>query len=62
MKAPICPFKVTLGRLLGKSAYKVDFLWDKWILYKRFLLYLGINPALGLIILKMLGESRLWWD
>ena len=39
MKAPICPFKVTLGRLLSKSAYKVDFLWDKLMLYKRFLLY-----------------------
>ena len=22
------PFEVTLGRLLSKSAYKVDFLWD----------------------------------
>ena len=39
MKAPICPSKVTLGRLLSKSAYKVDFLWDKWLLNKRFLLY-----------------------
>ena len=33
------PFKVTLGRLLSKTAYKIDFFWDKRILYKRFLLY-----------------------
>ena len=39
IKALIRPFSVTLGWLLGKSAYKGDFLWDKWLLYKRFLLY-----------------------
>ena len=36
----MCLFRLTLNRLLSKSAYKVDFLWDKWLLYKRFLLYL----------------------
>ena len=36
--------RVPLGRLLSKSAYKVDFLWDKWLLYKRFLLYKNCTP------------------
>ena len=31
-----------IGRLLSKSAYKVDLIWDKHILYKRFLLYIRI--------------------
>ena len=39
VKAQICLYRVSLGRLLSKSAYKVDFLWDIWLLYKRFLLY-----------------------
>ena len=38
-------FKVALGRLLSKSAYKVDFLRDKRILYKRFLLYCLFFPS-----------------
>ena len=39
VKSLINPFRVTLRRLLSKFAYKVDFLWYKWLLYKRFLLY-----------------------
>ena len=36
------PLLSNLGRLLSKSAYKVDFIWDKSILYIRFLVYLTI--------------------
>ena len=28
--------ETALGQLLSKSAYKVDFLSDNWILYKQF--------------------------
>ena len=44
------PLRVTLGRLLSKSAYKVDFLWDKRILYKR-----AVSTVLGEIIQSAKG-------
>ena len=52
----MCPFKVTLCRLLSKSAYKVDFLSNKCILYKRFLLY---RICIGIISKK---QRRMYLD
>ena len=39
IRPPTCPSTVTFGNLLSKSAYNVDVLWEKWILYKMFIVY-----------------------
>ena len=35
--ADLC--REAFGRLLSKSAYRVALIWDKWLLYKRSLVY-----------------------
>ena len=37
IKSRICPSRVPYDWLLSKSTYKLDLLWDKWLLYIRFL-------------------------
>ena len=41
-----------IGRLLSKSAFKVDLIWDKRILYKRFLLYIRITITKPVPVLR----------
>ena len=49
-----------VGYLLSKSAYKVDFLWDKWLLYKHFLEFaISIcHQSINGIVLYCLSPSR----
>ena len=43
MKAPICSSRVSFGQFFSKLTYLVGFLWNKWLLYILFLVYLDAS-------------------
>ena len=52
--------RLTFGRLLSKSAYKVGFLWDKYVLYKQDIRFASHDLTLfkQVITLKWLMRSE----